>query len=83
MKLFKQLVIISEKPKGFQTSLKRLSSGKKILGPNDLALYVAMKVKASINRLTGHKIISNAIGFLEVQDGLLETAGRIVMKYRK
>jgi flagellin-like hook-associated protein FlgL len=67
----------------FQTSLKRLSSGKKILGPNDDpgTLSVAMKVKASINRLTGaQNNIRNAIGFLEVQDGLLETAGRIVMR---
>ena len=40
-----------------------------------------MKVKASINRLTGaQNNIRNAIGFLEVQDGLLETAGRIVMR---
>jgi flagellin-like hook-associated protein FlgL len=68
---------------GFQTSLKRLSSGKRILGPNDDpgTLSVAMKVKASINRLTGaQNNIRNAIGFLEVQDGLLETAGRIVMR---
>jgi flagellin-like hook-associated protein FlgL len=67
----------------FQTSLKRLSSGKRILGPNDDpgTLSVAMKVKASINRLTGaQNNIRNAIGFLEVQDGLLETAGRIVMR---
>ena len=42
---------------------------------------MAMKVKASINRLTGaQNNIRNAIGFLEVQDGLLETAGRIVMR---
>jgi len=68
---------------GFQVSLKRLSSGKKILGPNDDpgTLSVAMKVKASINRLTGaQNNIRNAIGFLEVQDGLLETAGRVVMR---
>jgi flagellin-like hook-associated protein FlgL len=67
----------------FQTSLKRLSSGKRILGPNDDpgTLSVAMKVKASINRLTGaQNNIRNAIGFLEVQDGLLETAGNIVMR---
>lgn len=67
----------------FQTSLKRLSSGKKILGPNDDpgTLSVAMKVKASINRLTGaQNNIRNAIGFLEVQDGLLESTGRIIMR---
>jgi len=68
---------------GFDISIRRLSSGKKILGPNDDpgTLSVAMKVKASINRLTGaQNNIRNAIGFLEVQDGLLETAGRIVMR---
>jgi flagellin-like hook-associated protein FlgL len=68
---------------GFDISLRRLASGKKILGPNDDpgTLSVAMKVKASINRLTGaQNNIKNAIGFLEVQDGLLETTGRIVMR---
>jgi flagellin-like hook-associated protein FlgL len=68
---------------GFDISLRRLASGKKILGPNDDpgTLSVAMKVKASINRLTGaQNNIKNAIGFLEVQDGLLETVGRIVMR---
>ncbi len=68
---------------GFDISLRRLASGKKILGPNDDpgTLSVAMKVKASINRLTGaQNNIRNAIGFLEVQDGLLETTGRIVMR---
>jgi len=68
---------------GFDVSLRRLSSGKKILGPNDDpgTLSVAMKVKASINRLTGaQNNIRNAVGFLEVQDGLLETAGRILMR---
>jgi flagellin-like hook-associated protein FlgL len=67
----------------FQTSIRRLSSGKRLLGPNDDpgTIAVAMKVKASINRLTGaQNNIRNAIGFLEVQDGLLETAGRIVMR---
>ena len=68
---------------GFDISLRRLASGKKVLGPNDDpgTLSVAMKVKASINRLTGaQNNIRNAIGFLEVQDGLLETTGRIVMR---
>ena len=40
-----------------------------------------MKVKASINRLTGaQNNIKNAIGFMEVQDGLLETVGRVLMR---
>ena len=66
-----------------QISLRRLSSGKRILGPSDDpgTLAVAMKVKASINKLTGSQNnIRNAIGFLEVQDGILETAGKILMR---
>ncbi len=66
-----------------QTSIKRLASGKKIVGgaqdPGTLA--VSMKVNAAINRLSGaQNNIRNAQGFLEVQDGLLETAGKIVMR---
>ena len=67
----------------FQTSIRRLASGKRLLGPNDDpgTLAVSMKVKASINRLTGaQNNIKNAMGFLEVQDGLLETTGKIVMR---
>ncbi|MDB3957770.1 flagellin [Opitutales bacterium] len=66
-----------------QTSIKRLASGKKIVGgaqdPGTLA--VSMKVNAAINRLSGaQNNIRNAQGFLEVQDGLIETTGKIVMR---
>jgi flagellin len=66
-----------------QSSIKKLASGKKIVGgaqdPGTLA--VSMKVNAAINRLSGaQNNIRNAIGFMEVQDGLLETAGKIVMR---
>jgi len=66
-----------------QTSIKRLASGKKIVGgaqdPGTLA--VSMKVNAAINRLSGaQNNIRNAQGFLEVQDGLIESAGKIVMR---
>jgi len=67
----------------FQLSLRRLASGKKLIGPSEDpgSLAVSMKVKASIGRLTGAlNNINNGIGFLEVQDGLLETAGKIVMR---
>jgi flagellin len=67
----------------FQLSLRRLASGKKLIGPSEDpgSLAVSMKVKASIGRLTGAlNNIKNGIGFLEVQDGLLETAGKIVMR---
>ena len=66
-----------------QSTIKKLASGKKIVGgaqdPGTLA--VSMKVNAAINRLSGaQNNIRNAQGFLEVQDGLLETAGKIVMR---
>ena len=67
----------------FQHSIKRLSSGKRLIGPSEDpgSVAVAMKVNASISRLTGaQNNIKNAIGFLEVQDGLLETVGRVVMR---
>jgi len=79
-----RLATTSEKNQdALQTSIKRLASGKKIVGgaqdPGTLA--VSMKVNAAINRLSGaQNNIRNAIGFMEVQDGLLETAGKIVMR---
>ncbi len=66
-----------------QASIKKLASGKKIIGASEDpgTLSVAMKVNAAINRLSGaQNNIQNGIGFLEVQDGLLETAGKIVMR---
>jgi flagellin len=66
-----------------QSTIKKLASGKKIVGgaqdPGTLA--VSMKVNAAINRLSGaQNNIRNAQGFLEVQDGLIETAGKIIMR---
>ena len=64
-----------------QLSIKKLASGKKIISPNDDpgTLSVAMKLNASVTRLTGARNnVQNAISFLEVQDGILENAGRIV-----
>ena len=38
-----------------------------------------MKLKGSINRLKGVEAnVGNAISFLQVQDGMLESAGKIV-----
>jgi flagellin len=62
-------------------SLNRLSSGSRITKPADDAggLAVAMKLKGSINRLKGVEAnVGNAISFLQVQDGILESAGKIV-----
>jgi flagellin len=64
-----------------QKSLTRLASGNRITQPADDAggLAVSMKLKASINRLAGaEKNIQNAVSFLEVQDGVLQSVGMIV-----
>jgi flagellin len=64
-----------------QKSLDRLASGKKISTPVDDpgSLAVSMKLSASINRLAGAQNNSqNALSFLEVQDGMLDTVGQII-----
>ena len=64
-----------------QRSFDRLASGKKISTPveNPGSLAVSMKLQAAINRLSGaENNVKNAISFLEVQDGLLDTVGKIV-----
>lgn len=64
-----------------QRSFDRLASGKKLSSPieNPGGLAVSMKLSASINRLSGaQNNVQNAISFLEVQDGMLDTVGRIV-----
>ena len=62
-------------------SLVRLSSGKRINKPADDSggLAVSMKLQSSVNRLNAaERNMQNAISFIEVQDGILEAAGRIV-----
>ena len=62
-------------------NLTRLSSGSRITQPADDAggLAVSMKLSGTINRLSGvEKNIDNAISFLQVQDGVLESAGKIL-----
>jgi flagellin len=64
-----------------QRSLDRLASGKKLSSPieDPGGLAVSMKLNASINRLAGaQNNVQNATSFLEVQDGMLDTGGRIV-----
>ena len=66
-----------------QKSLDRLSSGKRITSASDDAggLAVSMKLEHSINGLEGaSKNISNAISLLQVQDGILDSAGQIVSR---
>lgn len=67
----------------FQLSIRRLASGKRIIGANEDpgTLAVSMKVRASVERLVGAaNNVRSGIGFLEVQDGLLDTAGKILMR---
>ena len=64
-----------------QRSFDRLSSGKKLVSPiqDPGSLAVSMKLSAAINRLAGAQNNSqNAMSFLEVQDGMLETVGNII-----
>ena len=72
---------LEKNQKALQTSLTRLASGKKIIAPYDDpgSLSVSMKLQASINRLSGaQNNIRNGMSFLEVQDGILEAAGRVM-----
>ena len=74
---------LSKAQDNFQKSIRRLASGKRIVGASEDpgTLAVAMKVKASVNQLVGaQNNVRSGIGFLEIQDGLLDTAGRIVMR---
>ena len=64
-----------------QKSFDRLASGKKLTSPvdNPGGLAVSMKLSAAVNRLAGaQNNVQNAISFLEVQDGVLDTVGKIV-----
>jgi flagellin len=64
-----------------QRSFDRLASGKKLSSPveDPGGLAVSMKLSAAINRLAGaQNNVQNATSFLEVQDGMLDTVGRIV-----
>jgi flagellin len=66
-----------------QTSIKRLASGKKIIRPSDDpgGLSVAMKLKASVSRLTGSRNnVQNGMSFLEVQDGVLDGVGKVITR---
>ena len=65
-----------------QKSIKK-ASGKKLIAPNDDpgSLSVAMKLNASISRLTGARNnVQNGTSFLEVQDSVLDGVGKIVTR---
>ena len=64
-----------------QKSLTRLASGSRIVQPIDDAggLAVSMKLESTIVRLSGaQKNVQNATSFLEVQDGILSSTGKIL-----
>ena len=72
---------LNHNTEALRKSLSRLSSGSRITRPMDDAggLAVSMKLESSITRLAGaHANVQNAISFLEVQDGVLESAGKVV-----
>lgn len=66
-----------------QKSLNRLSSGSRITSPADDAggLAVSMKLSASIRRTEAVNVnLSNAISFLQTQDGAMSTADQILSR---
>ena len=66
-----------------QTSLNRLSTGKRINNPADDAggLAVSVKMEATIRRTEAVNIcLSNAVSFLQTQDGALQNIGNIVTR---
>ena len=72
---------LSRNQSALQKSLNRLSSGSRIVQPIDDAggLAVSMKLESAIVRLNGaQKNVQNATSFLEVQDGVLASAGKIL-----
>jgi len=72
---------LSRNQSALQKSLTRLSSGSRIVQPIDDAggLAVSMKLESAIVRLSGaQKNVQNATSFLEVQDGILSSSGKIL-----
>jgi flagellin len=72
---------LSRNQSALQKSLTRLSSGSRIVQPVDDAggLAVSMKLESAITRLNGaQKNVQNATSFLEVQDGIMSSAGKIL-----
>jgi flagellin len=66
-----------------QKSLQRLSSGSRINSSYDDAggLAVSMKLSASIRRTEATQAnVSNALAFLETQDGVLKSADKVVSR---
>lgn len=71
---------LGKNQQALQLSIRKLASGSRLIGNSDPGtLSVAMKLNASVTRLVGAKNnVQNGMSFVEVQDGMLTTAGRIV-----
>ena len=71
---------LGKNQKSLQLSIKKLASGSRLIGnPDPGTLSVSMKLNAAVSRLTGARNnVQGGMSFLEVQDGMLETSGRIV-----
>ena len=72
---------LARNTQNLQKSLNRLASGSRIVQPADDTggLAVSMKLQSSGSRLEGAgNNIQNGISYLEVQDGILASAGRIL-----
>ncbi|SVC39703.1 uncharacterized protein METZ01_LOCUS292557, partial [marine metagenome] len=71
---------LGKNQQALQLSIKKLASGSRLIGnPDPGTLSVAMRLNASVTRLVGAKNnVQNGMSFVEVQDGMLNTAGRIV-----
>ena len=63
-----------------QESIRRLASGKKLTSPvqDPGNLAVSMKLLCNQSDQWGDEQYQNGISFLEVQDGMLETVGKIL-----
>jgi len=73
---------LGKNQQALQLSIKKLASGSRLIGnPDPGTLSVAMKLNAAVSRLTGARNnVQGGMSFLEVQDGMLDTSGRIVTR---
>lgn len=74
---------LSASSNSLQRSLTRLSSGSKIVNPQDDAagLAVSMKLAATARRQNAAAVnIGNAVSFLQTQDGVLKVAGQVLSR---
>jgi flagellin len=71
---------LGKNQQALQLSIKKLASGSRLIGNSDPGtLSVAMKLNAAVSRLVGARNnVQGGMSFLEVQDGMLDTSGRIV-----